>query len=268
MRIGVTKLRLTGGEPLLRKRLPQLVARLAAIPGIDDLALTTNGSLLARQARALRDAGLRRLTISLDALDDDVFRSLSGGRGDVDDVLAGIDAAEAAGFPPIKFNCVVQRGINDDQVLPLVEHFRHSGHVLRFIEYMDVGTCNGWDRARVVPSAELRDAIHARWPLRALDAQLPRRSRAAPCVRRRRRRNRLHQFGHRAVLRRLPSRARVGRWQALHLPVRGRGHDLRAPLRRGEARARRIVSRIWPRGDRYSEVRGRMRDAAGASKCS
>ncbi|WP_235566524.1 GTP 3',8-cyclase MoaA [Lysobacter sp. Root667] len=170
VRVGVRKLRLTGGEPLLRKRLPELIARLAAIEGLDDLALTTNGSLLARQARALREAGLRRLTVSLDALDPELFKRLSGGRGDVAEVLAGIDAARDAGFESIKLNCVVQRGVNDDQVLPLAERFRGSGHVLRYIEYMDVGTCNGWDAARVVPSAELRDRLHRRWPLRALDA--------------------------------------------------------------------------------------------------
>src|SRR3546814_5438464 len=111
------------------------------------LAVTTNAALLAKQARALRDAGLRRLTISLDALDPALFRQLSGGRGELSDVLAGIAAAEDAGFERLKFNCVVQRGVNDDQVLPLVEHFRGSGHIVRFIEYMDVGTCNGWDRS-------------------------------------------------------------------------------------------------------------------------
>lgn len=169
-RIGMNKLRITGGEPLLRRNLPDLVARLVAVPGIDDLALTTNGSLLARQARALRDAGLQRITISLDSLDPARFRELSGGRGEITDVLAGIAAAESAGFERIKFNCVVQRGVNEDDALPLVERFRGSGHIVRFIEYMDVGTCNGWDRGRVVPSAELRDRIHARWPLHALDA--------------------------------------------------------------------------------------------------
>src|SRR3546814_9780293 len=163
------KLRLTGGEPLLRKRLPELVARLAAIDGIEDLALTTNGSLLASQARALRDAGLGRLTVSLDAIDPVLFHALSGGRGALAHVLAGIDAAQAAGFGPLKLNCVVQRGVNEHQVLPLVRFAREHGHVMRFIEYMDVGTCNGWDRARVVPSAELRDPIHAQWPLQPLE---------------------------------------------------------------------------------------------------
>ena len=168
VRLGVTKLRLTGGEPLLRKRLPELVARLAAVPGIEDLALTTNGSLLAGQARALREAGLHRLTVSLDALDPAMFRSLSGGRGEIEDVLAGIAAAQAAGFRSIKVNCVIQRGLNEDQALAIAGRFRGTPHVPRFIEYMDVGNCNGWRREGVVPSAELRDRIHARWPLRPL----------------------------------------------------------------------------------------------------
>jgi cyclic pyranopterin phosphate synthase len=153
-RIGVNKLRLTGGEPLLRKRLPELIARLSVVPGIEDLALTTNGSLLAAQAQALHRAGLRRLTVSVDALDADLFREMSGGRGEVSVVMAGIDAATRAGFHSLKINCVVQRGINENQVLPLVEHFRGSGHVLRFIEYMDVGTCNG---------ASPRDGRSCRW---------------------------------------------------------------------------------------------------------
>ncbi len=165
---GVHKLRLTGGEPLLRRDLPRLVARLAAIPGLDDIALTTNGTLLARQAQALRDAGLSRLTVSLDALDPALFRQMSGGRGDVAEVLAGIAAAERVGFGPLKLNCVMQRGVNDAQVLPLLERFRGSGHVLRFIEYMDVGSCNGWRRDVVVPSAELQALIGQRWPLHAL----------------------------------------------------------------------------------------------------
>ncbi len=168
--LGTRKVRLTGGEPLLRKDLPQLVRRLAAIEGIDDLALTTNGSLLARHASALRDAGLQRLTISLDTLDPQRFRTLSGGRGNLDDVLAGIAAAQQAGFGSLKINTVIQRGVNDGDALELAGHFRGSGHVLRFIEYMDVGTCNGWRRENVVPSAELRDRIATRWPLRVLDA--------------------------------------------------------------------------------------------------
>lgn len=168
VRVGVHKLRLTGGEPLLRKQLPELVRRLAMIEGLDDLALTTNGSLLSAQAAALKEAGLHRLTVSLDSLDPDQFRKLSGGRGDLGRVLEGIAAAEAAGFARLKFNCVVRRGVNEDQVFPLLKRFRGEGHVVRFIEYMDVGSCNDWRREDVVTSAELRDRIHARWPLKAL----------------------------------------------------------------------------------------------------
>jgi len=127
--------------------------------------MTTNGALLAAHAQALHAAGLQRLTVSLDALEPALFRQLSGGRGDVGHVLAGIEAAKVAGFTSIKLNCVVQRGINDGEILGLVERFRGSGHVLRFIEYMDVGTCNGWSASRVLPSADIRDRIHARWPI-------------------------------------------------------------------------------------------------------
>ena len=167
--LGVGKLRLTGGEPLLRRDLPQLVRMLRQIPGVEDLALTTNGVLLPRVAAALREAGLMRLTVSLDTLDAETFRKLSGGRGEVGEVLAGIAAAEAAGFEQIKLNCVVMRGVNDTQVLDLLERFRGSGHIVRFIEYMDVGTLNHWRGDLVVPSAELIARIEARWPLRALD---------------------------------------------------------------------------------------------------
>ena len=171
VRVGVRKLRITGGEPLLRRRLPDLIARLAAIDGLDDIALTTNGSLLAAQAQALREAGLRRVTVSLDSLDPAQFAALSGGRGMLDDVLRGIAAAQDAGFVRIKLNCVIQRGVNDDLALPLVAFARRHGHIVRFIEYMDVGTCNDWEHARVVPSSELRDRIHARWPLHPLGPQ-------------------------------------------------------------------------------------------------
>ena len=165
--LGVRKLRLTGGEPLLRRDLPELVRILAQIPQVEDLALTTNGVLLPRLASALRAAGLQRLTISLDTLDAATFRHLSGGRGEVDEVLAGIAAAEDAGFARLKLNCVVMRGVNDAQILDLVERYRGSGHIVRFIEYMDVGTINGWRGDLVVPSAELHARIHARWPLLA-----------------------------------------------------------------------------------------------------
>jgi GTP 3',8-cyclase len=256
-RLGVSKLRITGGEPLLRRGLPALVARLARIDGIDDLAMTTNGSLLARHASALRDAGLRRLTISLDALEPGLFAALSGGRGDVADVLAGIAAAEAAGFERLKINCVVQRGVNDDQVVPLLQHFRGSGHVLRFIEYMDVGTCNGWQRERVVPSAELRDRIHARWPLRALDANY----RGEVAER--------HAFvdggGEIGFVSSVTApfcgdchRARVSADGRLYTCLfSADGIDLRPALADGElALAERLAAAWTRRADRYSELRG------------
>jgi len=169
--LGARKLRITGGEPLLRRDLDRLVARLAALPGVDDLALTTNGLLLAQHAPALRAAGLHRVTVSLDSLDDAVLEAMNGAGARVAPVLRGIDAAIAAGFPPPKINVVVQRGVNDHGVLDLVRHFRDTGCTLRFIEFMDVGTLNRWSRAQVVPSRELRDAIHREFPLYPQDAE-------------------------------------------------------------------------------------------------
>lgn len=254
--LGVRKLRLTGGEPLLRKNLPTLVARLAAIDGIEDLALTTNGSLLAAQAQALRDAGLRRLTISLDALDATRFRELSGGRGDLDSVLAGIAAAETAGFGSIKFNCVVQRGVNEDDAIALAGHFRGTSHVMRYIEYMDVGTCNGWRRERVLPSAELRDRIAARWPLRALDANY--RGEVAS------RYAYADGAGEIGFVSSVSApfcgdchRARLSADGQLYTCLfAGNGHDLRPSLDDDETLRERIAQ-IWnARADRYSELRG------------
>jgi cyclic pyranopterin phosphate synthase len=155
LHLGARKLRLTGGEPLLRRGLPDLVARLAAIDGVEDLALTTNGALLAAHAPALKAAGLRRVTVSLDALDDDRFRRITDAGLPVARVLAGIEAAQAAGLGPVKVNAVIQRGVNEDQIGPLVRHFRGSGCVVRFIEYMDVGSTNGWRADDVVPAAEI-----------------------------------------------------------------------------------------------------------------
>ncbi len=170
VKLGVRKVRLTGGEPLLRKNLPELVARLARISELDDIALTTNGSLLSKHAQDLKLAGLHRITVSLDALDADIFSQLSGGRGQVQEVLQGIMAAEAAGFSSLKINAVIQRGANENQVLPLVEKFRGTKHVLRFIEFMDVGNCNNWSMHAVVPSKELKSVIHQQWPLQAVSA--------------------------------------------------------------------------------------------------
>jgi cyclic pyranopterin phosphate synthase len=170
--LGVHKVRLTGGEPLLRPGLTGLVERLAAVPAVDDLAMTTNAILLPRFAESLAKAGLGRITVSMDSLDDEVFRSMAGGRGSVEQVLQGIEAAERAGYANLKINTVVQRGINDHTVMDLVAHFRGSGHTVRLIEFMDVGNINHWTRELVVPSAELLAKVHARWPLRPVAQQV------------------------------------------------------------------------------------------------
>ncbi|MEE8117930.1 MAG: GTP 3',8-cyclase MoaA [Gammaproteobacteria bacterium] len=166
-KLGVAKVRLTGGEPLLRRDLPSLIARLNNIPGIEDIGLTTNGILLERHAAALSQAGLHRVTVSLDALDKTRLAIISGGRADKEKILAGIDAALKHNLAPVKVNTVVIRGVNDTEVLPLVEHFRNTGVILRFIEYMDTGTISQWQRSSVVSSKELLQLIHQRWPLRA-----------------------------------------------------------------------------------------------------
>jgi cyclic pyranopterin phosphate synthase len=168
VQLGVRKLRLTGGEPLLRTNLPDLIGDLTAIPGVEDVALTTNGVLLARYAGELKAAGLKRVTVSLDSLDDAVFARMSGGFGGVAEVLDGIEAARRAELTPVKVNAVVQRGVNDHTVLGLVERFRGTGVIVRFIEYMDVGNRNHWSSNLVVPSRELAAQIGARWPLAPL----------------------------------------------------------------------------------------------------
>ncbi|CAG0938559.1 GTP 3',8-cyclase [Gammaproteobacteria bacterium] len=163
--LGVRKLRITGGEPLLRPNLPDLIGDLSRVAGIEDIALTTNGILLAQHAAALKAAGLARVTVSLDSLDDAVFVAMSGGRGNRERVLEGIREAISAGLTPLKINTVVIRGVNDHTVPDLVEHFRGTGVIVRFIEYMDVGTINHWRLADTVPSRELLQRIAARWPL-------------------------------------------------------------------------------------------------------
>ena len=162
--LGVRKLRLTGGEPLMRRDLERLVEMLAGIDGIDDIAMTTNGSLLPRKARVLADAGLRRVTVSLDSLDDAVFGEMNGVDFPVARVLDGIDAALEAGLTPVKVNMVVRRGINEASILPMARWARETGVTLRFIEYMDVGHSNGWRLDEVVPAAELVEAVTAAWP--------------------------------------------------------------------------------------------------------
>jgi cyclic pyranopterin phosphate synthase len=167
--LGVRKLRLTGGEPLLRANLPDLIGDLTSIPGIEDVALTTNGVLLSQHAYELKAAGLKRITVSLDSLDPQVFSKMSGGLGSVEDVLSGIEHARRAGLEPIKVNAVIERGINDHTALDLVEHFRGTGVIVRFIEYMDVGNRNHWTPDLVMPSKELAARINERWPLEPLD---------------------------------------------------------------------------------------------------
>ena len=260
--LGVNKLRLTGGEPLLRRDLPELVRQLAAIPGASDLAITTNGSLLAEKVDALREAGLKRITLSLDTLDPATFRVMSGGRGDIVTVLAAIAAAERAGFAPLKINAVVMRGVNDGQALDLVEHFRGTGHIVRFIEYMDVGTCNDWQRDLVVPSAELRERISARWPLLALEANY-----GGEVAQRYAFADGGGEIGFISSVTE-PfcgecSRARLSADGRLYTCLFARsGHDLRGPLRAGagDDDLAGIIRAVWDaRDDRYSELRSERR---------
>jgi cyclic pyranopterin phosphate synthase len=170
VRLGVRKLRITGGEPLLRQGLTELIGDLSQLSGLEDIALATNGVLLAQQAAGLKAAGLHRVSVSLDSLDPTVFAHMTGGFGHPAVVLEGIQAARRQGLTPIKVNTVIKRGVNDHTALGLVEHFRGSGIVLRFIEYMDVGTRNAWRPEHVLPSAELIERINARWPLQPADA--------------------------------------------------------------------------------------------------
>ena len=171
--LGTNRLRLTGGEPLLRPGLVELVQRLSAIPAIEDLSMTTNAVHLPRLADSLFNAGLNRITVSLDSLDDAVFAEMTGERGTVAQVQAGISAAESAGFKSLKINCVVKRGTNDHTIMDMVEHFRGSGHILRLIEYLDVGNSNDWHDGLVVPGQSWQKTIHDRWPLRPLTPGKP-----------------------------------------------------------------------------------------------
>ena len=267
--IGVRKLRLTGGEPLLRRELPELVRQLAQIPGVEDLALTTNGVLLPRFAQALRDAGLKRLTVSLDSLDPATFHKLSGGRGQVDEVLAGIAAAEAAGFAQIKLNCVVMRGVNDRQTLDLVERYRGSGHIVRFIEYMDVGTLNGWREEYVVPSAELIARIAARWPLQPIE-----RNYGGEVAQRYAFADGAGEIGFISSVSQSfcgdCSRARLSADGKLYTCLFAQsGFDLREPLRMGASAddLQALIAQRWAqRADRYSELRAEMRTRGPAGK--
>jgi cyclic pyranopterin phosphate synthase len=255
---GVEKIRLTGGEPLVRRDLHLLVAGIAAVPGVKDLTLTTNGSLLAKQAAGLAEAGLRRVTVSLDSLDDEVFRRMNDADFPVGRVLEGIAAAEAVGLRPLKVNMVVRRGLNEDSVLPMARYFRDRGHILRFIEYMDVGHSNGWRLDDVVPAAEIVAAIDAEMPLELIPPNYP-----GEVADRWRYRDGGGEIGLIASVTQ-PfcadcTRARLSAEGLLYTCLFAiRGHDLRSPLRSGatdEELAARISS-IWTlRGDRYSEAR-------------
>ncbi len=268
-KLGVRKLRLTGGEPLLRKDLEKLVAMLAGLCTPEgkplELTLTTNGTLLAKKARALKDAGLNRVTVSLDALDDRMFERMSDSRVSVRTVLQGIEAAAQAGLAPVKVNMVVRKGLNDSQILPMAEHFRHSGHILRFIEFMDVGSTNGWNMAEVMTGAQILERIGAHYPLEPAEAayrgEVASRWRYADGA------------GEIGLITSVSqpfcgdcTRARLSPEGKLFLCLFAtQGYDLRAALRGGasddEIGAR--MAGIWAgRSDHYSEQRGRETFAA------
>ena len=256
--LGVSKLRLTGGEPLLDKKIGELIEGLAALPGVDDLALTTNAMLLAPVAQRLADAGLHRVTISLDSLDEQVFSRMSGGRGDLAEVLRGLEAAETAGLAPIKINVVVERGVNDHTLLGLLEHFRGTGHIVRLIEYMDVGNRNGWRMNQVVPSREVLEMVQARWPLRPMDRNYP-----GEVARRYEYEDGAGEIGFISSVTEpfcgSCSRARLSSDGMLYTCLFAtQGTDLREPIRNGadDDELADILSRIWlQRADRYSELR-------------
>ena len=256
--LGVSKLRLTGGEPLLDKKIHELVQGLSKLRGVDDLALTTNAMLLGPAAQRLADAGLNRVTISLDSLDRDIFKMMSGNRGDLDKVLLGIEAAENAQLLPIKINAVVQRGVNDHTVLDLLAHFRGSGHIVRLIEYMDVGNRNGWKHEQVVPSKELVALVEARWPLQPVGKNYP-----GEVARRYEYVDGMGEIGFISSVTEpfcgACSRARLAADGVLYTCLFAtNGISLREPLRNGatETELKDIMSRIWlQRADRYSELR-------------
>ena len=272
---GVTKIRLTGGEPLLRRDLERLIAMLARLRTVEgeplDLTLTTNGSILAKKAAALKQAGLGRVTVSLDALDDAIFRRMNDADFPVAEVLAGIDAAERAGLGPIKINMVVKRGTNEQEIVPMARHFRDRNVALRFIEYMDVGATNGWRMDDVLPSAEVIARIGEvfaleRIPVTAVGETAERWRYAATADRPAR-----GEIGTISSVTKAfchdCNRARLSTEGKLFLCLfASRGHDLRGLLRSGasDAEIAAAIGLIWQgRDDRYSELRGRADAAAG-----
>jgi len=255
---GVRKLRITGGEPLVRQDVEQLIAMLAGIEGLEDLTVTTNGSLLKRKARALKEAGLNRITVSLDSLDNEVFKSMNDVDFPVERVLEGIEAAEEAGLSPVKVNMVVKRGVNDHTVLQMARYFRERGQILRFIEFMDVGNANGWRLDDVVPAGEIIALINAEMPLEPADPNYQ-----GEVARRYRYRDGSGEIGVIASV----TQPFCGGCTRARLSADGRlytclfatkGHDLRALLRDGETDAEIAESlrSLWgQRDDRYSELR-------------
>ncbi|HEY5595888.1 MAG TPA: GTP 3',8-cyclase MoaA [Candidatus Bipolaricaulota bacterium] len=258
---GVRKFRLTGGEPLVRRDLEKLVDMLAHIPDLEDLALTTNGSLLAHKASALKDAGLKRVTVSLDSLDDAVFMRMNSVNFPASRVLEGIAAAEKAGLGPIKVNMVVKRGLNEHSIVPMAEHFRGGGHVLRFIEYMDVGNTNGWRLTDMVPAKEVLEKINAVWPIEPLDANYP-----GEVAERYRYKDGAGEIGVIASVTQ-PfcegcTRARLSAEGKLYTCLfSGMGHDFRALLRSGatDDDINTFLAGVWgKRTDRYSQLRTQL----------
>jgi cyclic pyranopterin phosphate synthase len=258
VRLGATKVRLTGGEPLVRNQVEKLVAGLARIEGVRDLTMTTNAYLLPQKAQALKDAGLQRVTVSLDSLDDEVFRNMNGRGFSTDRVLQGIDAADRVGLSPIKINAVVQRGVNDHTLVDLARYFKDRGHIVRFIEYMDVGNRNGWRLDHVVPSDEIVAMIDAEMPLEPVDSSYD-----GEVALRYRYRDGSGEIGIIASV----TKPFCGDCTRLRLSPEGSiytclfasaGTDLRGPLRGGatDEELEALVTRVWGvRKDRYSEIR-------------
>lgn len=264
--LGVRKVRLTGGEPLVRAEIPKLVERLAKIREIEDLTLTTNGFLLSRHARALKEAGLRRITVSLDSLDDEVFKRMNGRDWDKQHVLQGIDAADKVGLRPIKINCVVQRGVNDHTLMDLARHFKGTGHIVRFIEFMDVGNLNGWNLSQVVSAREIIQRINAELPLEPAEPNY-----RGEVANRYRYKDGSGEIGIIASV----SQPFCGDCTRARLSTDGKlvtclfaksGEDLRGPMRAGasDSELRALIFSVWEgRVDRYSEERSANTDLEG-----
>ena len=256
--LGVNKLRITGGEPLLRTELNVLIGLLSQIPGVEDLTLTTNGYLLNHQAARLKEAGLNRITVSLDTLDDDIFKTMNGRGFDTQRVLQGIQRASEVGLAPIKINAVVQRGVNDHTLVDLARHFKGTGHIIRFIEYMDVGNRNGWKLDQVVSAKEIVERIDAEMPLEPMESNY-----AGEVASRFRYQDGEGEIGVIASVTQpfcaACTRARISTDGRLFTCLFAtEGVDLRTPLRNGatDEELRDQISRVWSRrNDRYSEER-------------